>query len=73
MSIFDKATNWIEGIQNSFGKFVSQNWGIYWVALSVIAAGGIVGDLLGWPFSLFVPGWFLLVGYVMKKKYNKTQ
>lgn len=73
MSIISKVTDWVEEVQGSFGKFVSENWKTYWVALAVIAGGGIIGDLFGWPFSLFVPGWFVLVGYVMKKKYDKSQ
>jgi hypothetical protein len=73
MKFFDNITDWLEGVYSSFGKFVSEHWFMYWVVLAIIAAGGVIGDLFGWPFSLFVPGWFVLVGWVMKKKYDKSQ
>lgn len=73
MSVFDNVSDWLNDIYESFGKFVSEHWFMYWVALAIVAAGGVIGDLFGWPFSLFVPGWFVLVGWVMKRKYDKSQ
>lgn len=73
MEIFKKVTEWLNGIYNSFGKFVSEHWFTYWVVAAIVAAGGIIGDLFGWLFSLIVPGWFVFTGWLMKKKYEKNK
>jgi hypothetical protein len=73
MSVFDKVSDWLDGVYESFGKFVSEHWVTYWVALAVVTAGGFLGHFFGWPFSLFVPGWFVFVGWIFKRKYEKYQ
>jgi cell division protein FtsX len=70
MSIFDKVSDWLNGVYGTFGKFVSENWKTYYAALAVVTAGGFLGHFFGWPFSLFVPGWFVFVGWIFKRKYE---
>lgn len=69
--MFKKITDWLDEVYASFGKFVAEHWFTYWVALAIVAAGGFIGDFFGWPFSLFVPAWFVLVGYVLSRKYKR--
>jgi hypothetical protein len=60
-----------QNLFEKFGEFVDRHWFAYWVALAIVAGGGFLGHFFGWPFSLFVPGWFVFVGFVAKRKYNR--
>lgn len=71
--MFDKISKWLDGLYLTFGKFVSEHWKAYWIVLAIIAGGGFLGHFFGWPFSLFVPGWFVFVGWVMSRKYKKSR
>jgi hypothetical protein len=72
MKFFDEISTWLNDVYATFGQFVSKNWAVYWLVAAIIAGGGIIGDLFGWPFSLFVPGFFVYAGWLMKRKYEKS-
>lgn len=73
MKIFDKVSEWLDKIYKKFGKFASEYWTEYWAVFAIIAAGGFIGHFLGWAASLFIPAWFVFVGWMFKKKYEKSQ
>lgn len=59
-----------------FGKFVSKHWFTYWLICVAIVFIGLVAVLFGgdfgWPLIGF-PAFFLGVGYLFKKKYEKLE
>lgn len=69
--MFEKITEWLNEIYATFGKFVAEHWVAYWGVLAIITAGGFIGHFFGWAFSLFVPAWFVFVGWVLSRKYKK--
>ena len=73
MKFFDKINNWLNDVYATFGRFVSENWAVYWMVAAIIAFGGFIGHFFGWPFSLFVPAFFVYAGWLMKRKYEKSQ
>ncbi|HUU86412.1 MAG TPA: hypothetical protein VMX17_01495 [Candidatus Glassbacteria bacterium] len=70
MKIWDdfitKWNGWIADLQ----KFSAERWGTIWVIGGLVAGGGFLAAVFGWPFALIVPAWLVLVAYVMKKKYK---
>ena len=68
-----KISDWLNEIYATFGKFVAEHWTAYWVVLAIISGGGFIGHFFGWAFSLFVPAWFLFVGFVLSRKYKNKK
>jgi hypothetical protein len=72
MEFLNKLSAWLNKKFEVFGQFVSENWVVYWVVLAIITAGGFIGHFFGWAFSLFVPGFFVYAGWLMKRKHEKS-
>ena len=72
MGLLNNVSDWLNSIYASFGKFVHEHWFVYWIVLAIISAGGFIGYYFGWAFSLFIPAWFLFIGYMFKVQYGKT-
>ena len=61
-----KWDGWVADLQ----KFSAERWGTIWVVGVFIAGGGFLSAVFGWPFALIVPGWLILVAFMMKKRYK---
>jgi len=72
MEFLNKVSDWLNGVYATFGRFVSEHWALYWAVLAIIALGGFIGHFFGWPFSLFVPGFFVYAGWLMKNRYERA-
>jgi len=62
----EKWNKWIEDLK----AFSAKRWGTIWVICALIAGGGFLSAIMGWPFAFFVPAWILFVAYLLKKGYK---
>ena len=61
-----KWDGWVADAQ----EFSAKHWATIWVIGVLIAGGGVLSAIFGWPFAFFVPAWFVFVAYLLKKKYK---
>lgn len=69
-----KVFEWVNKGIDKFSEFVGKQWSNYVTALSLIAGGGLIGVLAGsaW-FIIIMYAFFLVVGWLFRKKYLKEQ
>ena len=58
-------------IFEKFGRFVAKHWKEYWGGLTLIALGSITGYFIDPIFVAITSIWFILVGWVLSRKYRK--
>lgn len=70
----NKISKWLNKKYKEFGEYLNEEgkWNEYWKIIVVVVVLGIVGDMLGWAFFLFIPAFLIIVGYFFKKKYKNT-
>lgn len=61
----------INSLMGDPGKFAYEYWPTYLHVELVVAIGGVLSAILGWPFAVFVPLFILWVGFVAKNRYKK--
>jgi hypothetical protein len=70
MKFWDKfLLKWKEWIADA-QEFSAKRWKTIIVLCGLIAGGGFLAAVFGWPFALIVPLWLIFVAYVLKKKYK---
>jgi len=61
-----KWNEWIKDAQ----EYSFKHWKTIVMLCGLIAGGGLLAAVFGWPFALIVPLWLIFVAYVLKKKYK---
>jgi hypothetical protein len=61
-----KWQGWLEDAK----EFSYNRWGTIWFVGALVAGGGLLSAFFGWGFAFFVPGWLVLVAFMLKKKYK---
>ena len=61
-----KWKEWIVDAQQFSGK----HWKTIVAICGLMAGGGLLAAVFGWPFAFFVPVWVMFAAYVLKRKYK---
>lgn len=70
MGLWDKfLLKWKEWIADA-QEFSAKHWKLIWVIGALVAGGGLLAAIFGWPFALIVPLWLVFTAMVLKKGYK---